>query len=263
MPTRSCRPAGRARAATPSRTIQRYKGLGEMSTEQLWETTMNPETRSMMPRARWRTPSPPTSMFTLLMGDQVEPRQRVHRRKRQAGGRIWTFKIKRLHSREYTLYRIKYDNYQRAERLIPLDIEEELKNSLHLLCHGGHRQPRPARRARRPQARAPAHSLFHDGAGHDPRQALPQDAPASWATCWVNTTPTATSSVYDAMVRLAQDFYHPLHAGGGPGQLRLRGRRRRGGHALHRGAPDQALHGNAAATSTRKRWISIPTSTKR
>ena len=52
--------------------------------------------------------------------------------------------------------------------------------------------------------------------------------------------PHGDSSVYDAMVRLAQDFCHALSARGGPGQLRLCGRRRRGGHALHRGAHEQA-----------------------
>ena len=55
--------------------VQRYKGLGEMSAEQLWETTMNPETRIDVPRERWTTPSPRTRLFTLLMGDEVEPRR--------------------------------------------------------------------------------------------------------------------------------------------------------------------------------------------
>ena len=53
--------------------------------------------------------------------------------------------------------------------------------------------------------------------------------------------PHGDSSVYDAMVRLAQDFNMRYHAGGGPGQLRLGGRRRRRRHALHRGAHVQNL----------------------
>ena len=126
----------------------------------------------------------------------------------------------------------------------------------------GHRQPRAARRARRAEAGAPPDPLLDVRPGPAARPARTPSARRSSARSWARYHPHGDTAIYDALVRMAQDFSHAPPAGRratatSAGSAR-RGRR---GDALHRVPAGAARPGAARRASTRRPSTSSRTTT--
>ena len=146
-----------------------------------------------------------------------------------------------------------------TERLIPIDMEHEMKKSFisYAMAVIINRALPDVRDGLKPVHRRILYAMNELG--------MTPDKPFRKSARIVGEVlgkyhPHGDSSVYDAMVRLAQDFSMRYHAHRRAGQLRLRRRRRRGRHALHRSPHVEGSRWNWCATSIKRRSISTRTS---
>jgi len=225
-------------------TLQRFKGLGEMNPEQLWETTMNPDKRTLL-QVTVDDAALAGRDLHHADGDNVEPRPRFHTENARYVRARWTYSMETLEGR---IEQVEIADEMRAAYL-----------DYAMSVNRGARAPRCPRRSQPVHRRV----LFgmHDS-GMQPNRPLPQVREDSSVMSVGNFHPHGDASIYRRPGAYGAGLLHPLPARRRARQLRL-GRRRLGGPpCATRSAVWPASPPRCCATSTPETVDWIPTTTR-